>query len=55
LILKGYKGVAVLAVYTKLVSGCISLRTGKLPANSAFFGLVKGLAFEAKLHNSLHL
>jgi hypothetical protein len=29
----------VLAVWTKLVSRCISLRTGKLTANSPFPGM----------------
>jgi hypothetical protein len=32
-------GMAVLAVWTKLVSRCISLRTGKLTANSPFPGM----------------
>jgi hypothetical protein len=32
------KMMAVLAVWDKLVSGCISLRTGKFTGNSPLFG-----------------
>jgi hypothetical protein len=42
---------AVLAVWDKLVSGCISLRTGKLTANSSFSGLFSNSETEPTLQN----